>query len=207
MEIIASVDTVRNKTHIVFESGWQVWLDKKLLPGFPLQEGTQVNRESFTKFILLHQYPAALNRAVSLLAQRARSKAEIESRLKLSHYDEEVINLVLYKLEKEGFLNDQEFAEQWIESRMKKYGPARIRQELKIKGVDAETADASMLACSEESQLEAAVSASRKKIRSASSAADLPKLFRQVTGMLVRRGFSWETAKKAYDIAIQEPEE
>jgi SOS response regulatory protein OraA/RecX len=101
----------------------------------------------------------------------------------------------------------QEFAEQWIESRMKKYGPARIRQELKIKGVDAETADASMLACSEESQLEAAVSVARKKIRSASSAADLPKLFRQVTGMLVRRGFSWETAKKAYDIAIQEPEE
>ena len=54
MEIILSVETVRGKTKISFESGWQVWLRRDDIPDFPLKEGTAVDRECFLKHIRLH---------------------------------------------------------------------------------------------------------------------------------------------------------
>ena len=51
MEIIRSVETIRGKIRISFESGWQVWLRRNEDPGFPLAEGTAVDRESFLAYI------------------------------------------------------------------------------------------------------------------------------------------------------------
>jgi SOS response regulatory protein OraA/RecX len=68
--------------------------------------------------------------------------------------------------------------------------------------VDRETARRALESCDEEEQLQTAVSLAEKKIR-ASRENDRSKLFRQVTGMLQRRGYSWDTAKKAFDQAME----
>ncbi len=204
METIKTVETVRGKNCITFESGWQVWLDRKLHPGFSLREGVQVDRKKFEKFILYHQYPSALERAVAMLAERSRSKKEIENRLRLNRYDQEVIGLVIFKLEKENLLNDGEFSSQWVESRMKKYGPARIRMELRMKGIDPDTASGAMNLCSEDEQLKTAVILAKKKMKSLGCIGDRKAVFRKVVPMLTRRGFSWETARKAYEAALGE---
>ena len=151
MEIIRSIDTIRNKTKITFESGWQVWLPSRLVLPFPLSEGTEVDRTPFEKTILLIQYPSALDQAVAMLARRPHSKGEIERKLENAHYDDEVIGLVLYKLEKEKLLDDLDFA--------------------------------------------------RKKLKTFRVSDDRQKVFRNTVAALVRRGFSWETARKAFEIA------
>ena len=131
---------------------------------------------------------------------RARSRKEIEDRLHFAHYDREVISLILYKLEKENLLDDQEFSRQWVQSRMKKYGSARITRELQMKGLDRETAESALEEYSEEDELRSAALLAEKKIRSVRSETDRKVLFRRVTGMLVRRGYSWEIARKAFDL-------
>ena len=49
MEVIRSVETIRNKTKITFESGWQVWFKEDLyaagLWGFRLLFSTESARE------------------------------------------------------------------------------------------------------------------------------------------------------------------
>ena len=134
MEIIQCIDYMHGYARITFESGWIVWLKKSAVTHSAFQEGMQISRQEFEKFILLHQYPCALEKAVSILAERARSIQEIEERLKRLHYDQEVISLVIYKLEKEGLLDDSDFAGQWVQSRMRKYGSTRIGAELRQKG-------------------------------------------------------------------------
>ncbi len=200
MEVIRNVDFIRGKLKISFESGWEVWLNRNTMLPFPAAEGTEVDRESFERFILLQQYPQALEKAVSLLAERARSRKEIEDRLHFAHYDREVISLILYKLEKENLLDDQEFSRQWVQSRVKKYGSARITRELQMKGLDRETAESALEEYSEEDELRSAALLAEKKIRSMRSETDRKVLFRRVTGMLVRRGYSWEIARKAFDL-------
>ena len=202
MEIILSVETVRGKTKISFESGWQVWLRRDDIPDFPLKEGTAVDRECFLKHIRLHQYPAALDRAVRMLAGRPCSRKEIERRLKLARFDADVTELVLYKLEKENLLDDRDFAEQWVQSRSRKYGSARIHRELRMKGIDEETASGILDRISDEEQLLHAVDFAEKKIRSMQDSRDDRKLKHNVITSLVRRGYSWEIALKAFDEAF-----
>lgn len=210
MEIIKSIETIRSRIKIRFESGWEVWLNKNCVPPFPLLEGFSVNRESFLKFILLHQYPSALNTAVAMLARRSCSQKEITNRLHFHHYDEEVISLVICKLNKEKLLNDEDFTSQWVQSRMKKYGASRIKQELRLKGIDTETASAALEELySEDEQFENAVAFAKRKIKSIPAEKGRGNIFQTVTGMLIRKGFSWDIAKKAVNhvLSLSDPEQ
>lgn len=202
MELIRSTEIIRGKRKIEFESGWTVWLSRNLDPGFVLEEGTEVDRSSFVDFILLHQYPSALEQSVALLALRSRSRLEIERKLRQYRYDEEVIRLVLFKLENEKLLNDEDFSYQWVDSRSKKTGKIRLARELQLKGVGSETIRKVLDSGSEEEEMNHAVALAEKKIRASRDSRDERKLFQYVTSFLVRRGFSWEIAKKAFEKAL-----
>ena len=77
MEVIRSIEYIRGKKLITFESGWKVWLKKDAELPFQLTEGFEIDRKDFEKAVLLCQYPDALNRAVAFLAVRSRSRKEI----------------------------------------------------------------------------------------------------------------------------------
>lgn len=204
MEIIKNVEVIRGKTKIVFESGWIVWLDRRWMPGFSLDPGTAVERADFEKFLLLHQYPSALNDAVTLLAVRNRSRLEIRQSLLRRKYDHAVIEMVLFKLEKEKLLNDEEFSAQWVQARMSKYGPIRIARELRMKGIDRDmTGSAIQEVLTEDQELENAVLLAMKKLRTEKTDAEEIKRFQRITSFLVRRGYSWEIARKAYEMALE----
>lgn len=204
MEIIRSVETIRGKIRITFESSWQVWLRRNEDPGFPLAEGTAVDRESFLAYIRIHQYSPALDRAVRMLAERSCSRREIERKLTLARFDPDVTDLVLFKLEKENLLNDREFAVQWVHSRSRKYGASRIRQELRTKGIDGDIASEILEDLSEEEQLCQAVALAVKKIRSLQSSCEEKKWKQRITAFLVRRGYSWDLALKAFEEAMRQ---
>ena len=204
MEIIRSVETIRGKIRITFESSWQVWLRRNEDPGFPLTEGTAVDRESFLAYIRIHQYPPALDRAVRMLAERSCSRREIERKLTLARFDPDVTDLVLFKLEKENLLNDREFAMQWVHSRSRKYVAFRIRQELRTKGIDEDIASEILEDLSEEDQLRQAVALAVKKIRSLQPSCEEKKWKQRITSFLVRRGYSWDLALKAFEEAMRQ---
>ena len=206
MEIIRSIETIRGKIRITFESGWQVWLRRNEDPGFPLTEGTAVDRESFLAYIRIHQYPPALDRAVRMLAERSCSRREIERKLTLARFDPDVTDLVLFKLEKENLLNDREFTVQWVHSRSRKYGASRIRQELRTKGIDEDIASEILEDLSEEEQLCQAVALAVKKIRSLQSSCEEKKWKQRITAFLIRRGYSWDLALKAFEEAMRQSE-
>ena len=204
MEIIKNAEVIRGKTKIIFESGWTVWLDRRWMPGFSLDPGTTVERADFEKFLLLHQYPSALNDAVTLLAVRNRSRLEIRQSLLRRKYDHAVIEMVLFKLEKEKLLNDEEFSAQWVQARMSKYGPIRIARELRMKGIDRDmTGSAIQEVLTEDQELENAVLLAMKKLRTEKTDAEEIKRFQRITSFLVRHGYSWEIARKAYEMALE----
>lgn len=74
-----------------------------------------------------------------LLAKRDYARKELFSKLKALEYSESDIELALNQAEKEGFINDQRFTENYIRQRsLRGYGPLRIQLELEEKGIDAE---------------------------------------------------------------------
>lgn len=78
----------------------------------------------------------ALNQSIRWLARREYSVYELSQRLIAKHYSSTVIDSVVEKLSSQGLISDQRFVEAWVRSRIQRgYGPMKIRQELKAKGV------------------------------------------------------------------------
>ncbi len=74
------------------------------------------------------------SRAIALLARREHSRIEIERKLaKLG--DAAALAATLDALEGDGYLSDRRFAESFVASRCERYGPARLRSELRLRGV------------------------------------------------------------------------
>ena len=72
-----------------------------------------------------------------MLKFRPRSEYELHQRLKRRGFSESAVKETLLFLKEKGLINDLEFARAWVESRLKKpLGINRLRQELKIKGID-----------------------------------------------------------------------
>ncbi|MDD5154885.1 MAG: regulatory protein RecX [Candidatus Omnitrophica bacterium] len=87
----------------------------------------------------------AKNYAFLLLKFRQRSTKELTRRLEQKHFEGPVIKETIAFLKEHSFINDADFARAWIDSRLKKpLGLRRIRQELRIKGVDKSIIDSNV---------------------------------------------------------------
>jgi len=145
------------------------------------------------------QYPRALNAAVSMLARRACSRGEIEHKLTQKNYDAETIELVIYKLTKEKLINDEQFCTQWISYRLnQRYGPARIRLELKTKGIPDDMINAAFEQIEADENEENAFLLAQKNLKRIKECESKYMRRNKVVAALVRRGYDWDTASKAY---------
>jgi len=83
--------------------------------------------------------------AMRLLSQREHTVRQLRRKLLARDYSAEDVDAVLQDLESQNLLSDTRFAEQYLASRMNKgYGPVRIRQELREKGVAEEVIEPQM---------------------------------------------------------------
>ncbi len=74
-----------------------------------------------------------------LLKFRLRSEKEIRLRLKKKKFDQKIIEETVAFLKDKEFINDNYFAQAWLESRLKRpLGLRRIKEELRQKGIDKE---------------------------------------------------------------------
>ncbi|MDR2838467.1 MAG: recombination regulator RecX [Azonexus sp.] len=77
-------------------------------------------------------------RALQLLTRRDYSRAELQARLAAAAESAEQLEALLDALQSERLLSDSRYAVQRVSARAGRYGNARLRQELRQKGVDDE---------------------------------------------------------------------
>jgi len=79
----------------------------------------------------------ALNRAIKFLSYRARSEAEVRTKLAQSGFSLKIIEPTLAKLRSLKLLDDEAFARSFAQARIEDrgYGPLRLERELRLKGL------------------------------------------------------------------------
>ncbi|PYM07538.1 MAG: hypothetical protein DMD82_05200 [Candidatus Rokuibacteriota bacterium] len=110
---------------------------------------------------------AARAAALDLLARKAWSRRDLTARLRRRGAPADVVGAVVSELESRGYLDDAQFARRWVETRAgsRRLGPARLRSELRARGVDAELAEAAIReAFGRESEASLALAAGRKRL-------------------------------------------
>ena len=80
---------------------------------------------------------AVRKRALSILARREHSGAELRAKLAARGFPSDIIDDALSDLNRSGWLSDERFVEAYIRMRSERgYGPVRIRAELRERGID-----------------------------------------------------------------------
>ncbi|MFZ3130770.1 MAG: RecX family transcriptional regulator [Desulfosporosinus sp.] len=80
-------------------------------------------------------HKSACEVAMDCLSRRALTHYELEIRLKEKGYESSEINEVLEKMERLGYLNDQELALTVAQNRLKRYSWRRVFQDLQNRGL------------------------------------------------------------------------
>ena len=147
---------------------------------------------------------AARSVAFRYLGFTARSSREMTKRLARSEFTPEVIEEVIAELIARNYLDDEKFAQDWVEDRAdrKRYGRRRLSQELNNKGIDKETVQEAVETVSDEDELRRALDAARTKLRGLDVQSLGTNEFaaekRRLIGFLQRRGFSYDIIKKVF---------
>ena len=150
------------------------------------------------------------NFALRFLSYRPRSEKEVRDRLKLKSQNSKVkittqnskvIDKVIQKLKEKKFINDEEFAKGWVESRLRfKPRSARlIKIELKQKGISPEIID--KMINNEGLMINDSENAKKliEKRILRYKGLDRRIIYEKLGRYLASKGFNWDTIKKAID--------
>lgn len=144
------------------------------------------------------------NAAITLLARREYSRAELEQKLGGRTPDAGMLMQALDQLQQDGYQSDQRFAEVFVRSRLGSgYGQMRIRQELQRKGITREQVEQVLLEQAVDGRQLAQECHQR---RFGCTAPKDQKEYAKRMRFLVNRGFSFEDARYAITHAEGEGE-
>ncbi len=141
--------------------------------------------------VIADPYSEAMSLALYALAPRAKSRDELLKQLLKRGIDSEIANSVLDSLELQGLLNDLEFAKLWSESRQrsKKLSKRVIASELRSKGVSQDIINEVIDDIDDASEYVQALLLAQRKF-DAISHLDPEVVYRRVSGLLMRKGYS-----------------
>ncbi len=140
--------------------------------------------------------------ALRLLERSPRTRAELATAMARRGVPADVSERVLDRFTEVGLIDDQAFAQAWVDSRHHGRGLGRraLATELRRKGIDDELAAEALSTVSTDDEVTAAQALVRKKLRSMTN---LPRdvATRRLVGMLGRKGFG---GSLAYRVVAEE---
>lgn len=130
---------------------FNLFVDKKFLCTVPdylveklkLKEGVNIPENVLEQIQAESDKFRASESAYRLLSIRPHSAVELRLKLRQRNFPDEIIQPIIKKFKKEGYLNDRDFAKAYIKSRLasKPRGRRMLLSELLQKGVKRELAD------------------------------------------------------------------
>ena len=154
-----------------------------------LRTGQELSDEKIAELQSQDNVEIALQRALNFLSYRPRSEDEVRRNLIKHGYDEPIIEEILSRLRRGRLVDDENFAELWVENRseFRPRGGRMLRQELRQKGISDQVIAEALEELDED---ELALKAARKKARRYREL-EWMDFRKKMSGFLARRGFNY----------------
>jgi regulatory protein len=158
-----------------------------------LKKGQQLSDKEIEQLKSQDERAKAYSHAVRYLGFRVRSQAEMVNYLKGKGYSAQVVDDTVNRLLDEKYLDDEVFAQTWLENRetLRPRGQRFLRYELKQKGIADSVIDATLGELDEEESAWRAVESKAYRWQ------NLPEeeFKKKVMSFLSRRGFGYEVVR------------
>ena len=184
----------KDRYNVYLDGEFAFGLHQDVLLESGIAAGDELTAEQIDHILTLEDKKRAKEKALRLLAVRARSRKELSDRLRQAKFSIETIENTLHVLERLKLVNDAEFAVSFGRNRTvtKPSGSFLLRQELKVKGLNEEDIQKGLTAAfAEKSEADLAWELAVKSKKRYASQEEL-KAKKRVSDFLLRRGFQWD---------------
>ncbi|MGL4357251.1 regulatory protein RecX [Cetobacterium sp.] len=120
------------KNNYLFENGLNIGLNNEIVNKYDLKKREELSHEEYLQVLEL----AALSTSYYYLAKRDYSKKEIYTKLVQKYWEKSVVLKVIKLLEELEYINDLEFAQNFVKNR--KGARKKLEYDLKLKGISSE---------------------------------------------------------------------
>lgn len=213
MPIIAKIEQQKknnNRYNIYFDDNgvaeFAFGVSDDTLVRFALTKGKELSAEEITQIQFDDLVSKSFNASMNYISYRPRSEKEINVYLKADECVDEVIEEVIGRLKKYGYLDDLKFAQAYVRNEMNisGKGPAEIRKVLFEKGINPHLQEEAIKEYPEELQFENAMKWAKKSFKKQKTS--YREAYQKTFQFIINKGFSMEQAKKAIT-EYDEPEE
>lgn len=186
---------VRNpeRVNVYVDNKFAFSLDVAQVVDFRLKIGKNLTDDELAELKRASEFGKLYQRALEWVLVRPRSEKETRDYLYKKIYekklDKEYISLVTERLKSKKYLDDEKFAEWWVENRFVKKGVSfkRLKMELMKKGINREIIDEVLSASDRDDREEILKIIAKKRAKYPDS--------QKLIGYLVRQGFDFQTVK------------
>ena len=194
MKVTALKAHPRNKAQVKVYLDGEFAFNLAKIVGAKLKVGQELDEAGLARLQQANADEQAYERALKFLAARPRSEAEVRRRLRAHKVEPGTVEAVLERLRRAGLVDDQAFANYWVENRatFRSKSKRALLAELKSKGVrDTEMLEQAVGATDDQ---EAAYRLAAKRA-GRMLALPYPEFYRKLGDFLARRGFDFETVE------------
>ena len=202
-KVITTLETQKNNPDRI-----NVFLDGEFAFGISrfvgawLSIGQKIDESKITTLITTDEKERALQSALRFIGYRQRTEAEVINKLEKLKFTSEIIDIIMNELREKKYVDDKEFAVQWIEIRgeSKPRGKNLFLFELRKKGIPADVIESVIEDIPEETEM--ALRLGKKYLKRFSSLKD-DDFRKKMTGVLARRAFPYSVVKETIDAIIK----
>lgn len=197
MELTAAEPRRKSLTQLYLDGEAAVKVDTETFLRSGLKPGDQITDEELHQLLLSSEEHRAREKALYLLEHRNHSKKELVEKIRRSEVSGEAARAAADRMEELGLLNDETYARDLAKELFvrRKFGPGRVRQELRQKGIDSELIGELLLEYEDEDrELENVLAVLERKY---AGWQEDEKTRRRAFAALQRLGYSYDLIRRA----------
>lgn len=138
MELTAAEPRRKSLVQLFIDGEPAVKIDAEIFLRSRLKPGDELSDEELHELIKASDARRAQEKALYLLEHRSHSKKELTEKIARTAASKEAAKAAADRMEELGLINDEAYARDYAQHLFvtKRYGAMRVRQELKLKGID-----------------------------------------------------------------------
>ena len=198
---VTNIEAVaKNKYKVYVDEQFAFVLYKGELSRYHLQKDELISEETYQKILVEVILKRAKLRALHLLNTMGRTESQLRQKLEQSLYPKEIVEQTMAYVKSFGYINDEEYARSFIDSRKDKKSKKEIYMQLSQKGIDKDSLDSVFEEYYDADDSREAIRRILEKKRYDPESAT-PKDTQKIMGYLMRKGFSYEDIRQVLHVS------
>lgn len=195
---ITSVERMKrpNNRYMIHFGPYSVAVHEDVMIKYRMLKDGTFTKEDLETIVAADELQRCYAESIRYLSRRMRTQHEISSHLQEKGWEDDTIQEVTKRLQREKLIDDALYALEWTRQRVKNRGKGKmwVRQELRQKGVPKPLVEEALSSLGEEDEFISALELGAKKWRQIKG--ETLEKRRKTGAFLMRRGFSGSIASR-----------